>query len=359
MAPDRAPGAGAIAPAAPAGASVVDRLGRGLGDLRLSVTDRCNLRCRYCMPEEHYVWLARDDLLTFEEIVRLVDAFVAQGVSKVRLTGGEPLIRKGLVDLVRSLADREGVRDLAMTTNGVMLSQHAEALREAGLDRVTVSLDTLREERFAAISRRDWPRAVLAGIRSLAPAGFVGCKIDTVVMRGVNDDELADLIEFGRDVEAEVRFIEYMDVGGATRWSPDLVVSQAEILRRLEGRYGAIEPLAARGSAPAQRFALADGTTFGVVASMTDPFCGACTRSRLTADGQWYRCLYARAGTDLRTPLREGADLAQLGELIAGHWSRRRDQGAVDRLAMRRRGPLADPDDLRRDPHLEMHTRGG
>ena len=194
-----------------------DTFGRALRNLRISVTDRCNLRCQYCMPEEDYVWLAREDILQFEEVGALVDVFADLGVDKVRLTGGEPLLRRDLADLVRLLARKPRIRDLALTTNGVLLAEHAPALRAAGLHRVTVSLDTLRPERFRALTRRPNHAQVLEGLRAVGAAGFSGTKVDTVVMRGVNDDELADLIEYGKTVAAEVRFIEYMDVGGATR----------------------------------------------------------------------------------------------------------------------------------------------
>jgi cyclic pyranopterin phosphate synthase len=341
---------------------VRDAFGRPLRNLRLSVTDRCNLRCQYCMPEEEYAWLPREAILHFEEISALVDVFLDLGVDKVRLTGGEPLLRRHLPELVRQLAAKPRIRDLAMTTNGVLLAEQAAALRAAGLHRVTVSLDTLRPERFPPLTRR--PAAVhgqvLEGIAAVAAAGFTGTKLDTVVIRGVNDDELGDLIEFARRVPAEIRFIEYMDVGGATRWSMDQVVSRAEILAVLGRRYGPIEPVPEPDStAPAERFRLPDGLTFGIIASTTAPFCRACDRSRLTADGLWFRCLYAIEGTDLRGPLRRGATREELRALIAGHWRGRADRGAEERLAARERGPLVQIAALRRDPHLEMHTRGG
>jgi cyclic pyranopterin phosphate synthase len=336
-----------------------DAFGRRLRNLRISITDRCNLRCGYCMPEEEYVWLPRDAILQFEEISRLVDVFITLGVDKVRLTGGEPLLRRDVPSLIRLLAAKPALRDLAITTNGVLLAEHAEALHGAGLHRVTVSLDTLRPERFAALTRRTTHADVLAGIRSVPRAGFTDTKLDTVVMRGVNDDELADLIEFGKTVPAEVRFIEYMDVGGATRWSMEQVVSRTEMLERLERRYGRIEPVVEDSTAPADRYRLADGTVFGIIASTTAPFCADCDRSRLTADGMWYLCLYAMAGTDLRGPLRAGASAEELAGLITGRWQARTDRGAEDRLAMRDRSPLIQIGGLKQDPHLEMHTRGG
>ncbi len=339
--------------------SITDTFGRPLRNLRLSVTDRCNLRCQYCMPEEEYVWLPREDLLTFEEISAVTDVFTGLGVDKLRLTGGEPLLRKGLPRLVRMLAQNPRVRDLAITTNGVFLAEHANELYDAGLHRVTVSLDTLRPERFRSLTRRDDHDKVLSGIEAVRRAGFAGLKIDAVVMRGVNDDELVDLVEYGKRVGAEVRFIEYMDVGGATRWSMQEVVSRSEMLDRLGRHYGRIEPINEVSTAPAERFALPDGTVFGIIASTTSPFCSSCDRSRLTADGLWYLCLYALRGIDLRTPLRGGASREEIASAIVSGWTTRKDRGAEERLRLGSRGVLVQIQGLREDPHLEMHTRGG
>ena len=336
-----------------------DTFGRALRNLRISVTDRCNLRCQYCMPEEDYVWLARENILQFEEVGALVDVFADLGVDKVRLTGGEPLLRRDLADLVQLLARKPRIRDLALTTNGVLLAEHAPALRAAGLHRVTVSLDTLRPERFRALTRRPSHAQVLEGLRAVSAAGFSGTKVDTVVMRGVNEDELADLTEYGKTVAAEVRFIEYMDVGGATRWSMEAVVSRAEMLKSLERRYGRIDPVVEPSAAPADRYRLPDGTVFGIISSTTAPFCESCDRSRLTADGLWYLCLYALRGIDLRGPLRQGVSAAELKALITGSWRARDDRGAEERLRNRHRTPLIALTELKRDPHLEMHTRGG
>jgi GTP 3',8-cyclase len=338
---------------------IPDTFGRPLRNLRLSVTDRCNLRCQYCMPEEEYVWLPREDLLTFEEIRDLVHVFSELGVEKVRLTGGEPLLRKNLPTLVAMLADCPRLKDLAMTTNGVLLTEQAEALLDAGLHRVTISLDTLRSERFKRLTRRDSHAKVLNGIQAAQRVGFTDLKLDTVLIRGTNEDELVDLIEYGKRVEAEVRFIEYMDVGGATHWSMDKVVSRAEILERLEHHYGEISSIREISSAPAERFLLPDGTVFGIIASTTTPFCRSCDRSRLTADGMWYLCLYAQRGIDLRTPLRAGASRDEIRALITSTWQGRRDRGAEERKELRHRGVLVQLEGLREDPHLEMHTRGG
>jgi cyclic pyranopterin phosphate synthase len=337
---------------------LLDHFQRPLRNLRLSVTDRCNLRCSYCMPEPEYVWLPREDILHFEEIEQLVDIFLDLGIDKVRLTGGEPLLRRDLPILVERLAARPRIRDFAMTTNGILLADAAEALARAGLHRLTVSLDTLRPERFRALTRSDELTRVLQGVAAAAPL-FPALKIDTVVIRGTNDDELVELIEYGRRYHAEVRFIEYMDVGGATHWSMDRVVGRAEILERLAGHYGDVTPIAETSSAPADRYRLPDGTVFGIIASTTAPFCEDCDRSRLTADGIWYLCLYASRGIDLRKALRTGAGREAILEMIGAGWTRRRDRGAEERLATRDRAPLIPIDTLRRDPHLEMHTRGG
>lgn len=338
--------------------AVNDLLGRPLKTLRLSVTDRCNLRCDYCMPEADYMWLPRHDLLQFEETSTLVDVFTRAGVERIRLTGGEPLLRRDLPDLVRMLAGKPAVRDLALTTNGVTLAEQAKALREAGLHRITVSLDTLQPGRFQALTRFDALRQVMAGVDE-ARRHFADVKIDSVVMRGINDDELVPLLEYGKRVGAEVRFIEYMDVGGATLWSPERVVSRQQVLTLLGQEYGPIVALLEDTSAPADRFRLPDGTVFGIVSSTTDPFCRTCDRGRLTADGVWYRCLYATSGTDLRTPLRSGVSQEEMLTMITSGWEARADRGAEERLAVRNREPLVSKNSLRRDPHLEMHTRGG
>jgi GTP 3',8-cyclase len=337
---------------------IQDQFNRPLRNLRVSVTDRCNLRCSYCMPEPDYVWLPREDILHFEEIEQLVDVFIRLGVDKVRLTGGEPLLRRDLPELVERLAARPAIRDLAMTTNGVLLAPNARALRDAGLHRLTVSLDSLRRDRFQALARFDELDRVLAGIETAAPL-FPGLKLDSVIMRGVNDVELVDLIEFGRSYGAEVRFIEYMDVGGATAWSMERVFSRDDMLKALEAHYGPIEAVHEQSSAPADRYRLPNGTIFGIISSTTAPFCESCDRSRLTADGMWYLCLYATHGIDLRYPLRHGASAADIEALVRSTWGNRRDRGAEDRLAARDRTTLIPVDTLRRDPHLEMHTRGG
>jgi cyclic pyranopterin phosphate synthase len=340
-----------------------DTFGRPLKNLRLSVTDRCNLRCNYCMPEEDYAWLPRDTILSFEEITALTRLFTELGIDKVRLTGGEPLLRRDLPALIRMLRQNPLIQELALTTNGILLPELARTLKAAGLHRVTISLDTLRPDRFKELTRRDGHEKVLEGIEAARSAGFTGLKLDAVAIRGYNDDELIDLIEFGKQMSAEVRFIEYMDVGGATGWSMAKVFSRDAMLEMIGHWYGAVEAILENSSAPARRYRLPDGATFGIIASTTAPFCASCDRSRLTADGLWYLCLYSKAGIDLREPLRCGLSPTDMKSLIKTGWQRRHDRGAEDRKALERLGlreeQLIEIRQLRLDPHLEMHARGG
>ncbi|MGH9470282.1 MAG: GTP 3',8-cyclase MoaA [Terriglobia bacterium] len=346
---------------------ILDRLGRPMRSLRISVTDRCNLRCHYCMPEDEYAWTPREEILSFEEISYLADVFTGLGVEKIRLTGGEPLLRQNLGELVQMLAANPRIKDLALTTNGVLLAREARRLRDAGLTRLTVSLDTLRPERFRVLARSSAHAAVLQGIEAARDAGFGGIKINAVIVRGVNDDELPSLIEYGRCIAAEVRFIEYMDVGGATRWSTSDVVSRAEMLALLERDFGPVAPEpesavelgAGWAKAPAERFRLQDGATFGIIASTTRPFCRTCDRSRLTTDGLWLLCLYARDGVDLKTLARTGATRETIAEAIRRTWRARSDRGAEERHRLGDRGALFPVEELRKDPHREMHARGG
>ncbi len=310
------------------------------------------------MPEADYLWLPREDILQFEEIERLVDQFLSLGVNKVRLTGGEPLLRRDLPALVERLARKPAIQDLAMTTNAVLLKPAVNDLKAAGLHRLTISLDTLQRDRFVKLARFDELPRVLAGIDA-AVDPFPGFKIDSVIIRGVNDDEIIPLLDFAKARGAELRFIEYMDVGGATTWSMSQVVSLKEMLDRLSQHYGPIDAIEEQSSAPADRYRLEDGTTFGIIASTTEPFCKSCDRSRLTADGVWYLCLYASRGVDLRGPLRGGVSDAALRDLMTSVWRARTDRGAEQRLSLRERSPLIPLEFLKRDPHLEMHTRGG
>jgi GTP 3',8-cyclase len=317
------------------------------------------MRCRYCMPEQEYAWLPRESILSFEEIDRLVGIFAGLGVDKVRLTGGEPLLRHDLPKLVALLDRHSGIRDLALTTNGILLERHAAELRQAGLSRVTVSLDTLRPDRMLDFARSPRHQDVLRGIAAARSAGLQPVKLNVVVIRDYNDDELIDLVEFARSETAEVRFIEYMDVGGATDWSMEQVVSRREMLERLENFYGPVRALEEGGAAPAERFRLPDGTVLGIIASTTAPFCRDCDRSRLTADGTWLLCLYGESGVDLRQLLREGRTDEEIRGSIHESWSSRSDRGAELRAESPQRGALYQLESLRADPHREMHTRGG
>ncbi len=342
-----------IAPVSP-----LDRLARPLRNLRISVTDRCNMRCRYCMPENEYVWLPRESILTFEEMDRVAGVFARLGVTKVRLTGGEPLLRHDLPKLVALLARRPELTDLALTTNGILLGRYAAALAEAGLRRVTVSLDTLQPDRMIRFARSARHGEVLAGIDASRSA-FESVKLNTVVIRGYNYDEVLDLLEFARARGVEPRFIEYMDVGGATGWSEDQVVSRRELLELVARRFGPVREVDTTGWAPAERFALPDGTVFGVIASTTAPFCRTCDRGRLTADGTFLLCLYGEQGLDLRELVRGGASDQEIGDRIAEVWRQRTDRGAEERAALPARGVLHRIESLRADPRREMHTRGG
>jgi cyclic pyranopterin phosphate synthase len=337
---------------------LLDRWQRPLGHLRISVTDRCNLRCAYCMPEPDYVWLPRSTLLTFEELARVTRIASQLGVRHVRLTGGEPLLRVQLTELTAQLAALGTLDDIAMTTNGVLLAPLASQLRSAGLSRLTVSLDTLQRERFQQLTRRDQLDDVLAGIEAGTQA-FGAIKIDTVLMRGTNDDEIEPLLRYAGARGAEIRFIEYMDVPGATHWDAATVVSREEIVARVATAFGPVEALPSEGPAPALRYRLASGQVFGIIASTTTPFCATCDRLRLTADGHLFFCLYATKGLDIRTPLRDGASDEDLSALISTAWQARADRGAEARLHAPDRGAFIAVDALRKAPQLEMHTRGG
>jgi cyclic pyranopterin phosphate synthase len=246
-----------------------------------------------------------------------------------------------------------------LTTNGVLLAEHAQALFDAGLDRVTVSLDTLRSDRYQALTRSNGFDRVFRGIEAAREAGFRELKIDTVILNGTNEDEIIDLVEFGKEAGAEVRFIEYMDVGGATQWSMDRVFPKAQILETLQNHYGAVVPMVETRWAPANRYRLDDGTVLGIISSITDPFCRTCDRSRLTADGLWYLCLYAEKGIDLRQPLRDRDSREDIQSLIRTHWKAREDRGAETRSELPDRSALVEAEELRKSPHREMHTRGG
>ncbi|MGV1007377.1 MAG: GTP 3',8-cyclase MoaA [Dermatophilaceae bacterium] len=307
-------------PGPPPGSELVDPFGRIARDLRVSVTDRCTLRCTYCMPSQGLPWLPRPELLTDAELLRVVGVFVGAGVRHVRLTGGEPLLRASVVELVRGIAALRPRPQLAMTTNGVGLARVAGALAEAGLDRVNVSLDTVSRDTFVALTRRDRLEEVTRGLAAAAGAGLRPVKVNAVAMRGCNDGQVAELLAWCVDHGYELRFIEQMPLDPQHGWDRSAMVTGAEIQARLAERF-TLTPVssAARGSAPAERF-LVDGgpATVGIVASVTAPFCGACDRTRLTADGQVRNCLFSRSETDLRGPLRGGASDPELAALIRG-----------------------------------------
>jgi len=299
---------------------LIDPFGRLIEDLRISITDRCNFRCTYCMPEEGMTWLPRSDVMRFEEIERLARIFVQRyGVRGIRLTGGEPTVRAHLPVLVEKLAAIEGPHgavDVAMTTNGATLRLIAGQLREAGLRRVNISLDTLDRARFQQMTRRDELTRVLDGIEAAKEVGFDPVKINAVIERGVNDDEIVALATYGREHEVEVRFIEFMPLDADGHWVNDQVVGQDEIVAAVDAVYP-IEQLPARGAAPADRFRYLDGAgTIGVIPTVTKPFCGDCDRVRLTAEGQFRTCLFATREFDLLTAMRNGESDDHLAERI-------------------------------------------
>lgn len=306
----------------------VDMRGRALRDLRVSVTDRCNFRCPYCMPRElfgpDHAFLPRAELLSYEELGRLVRVFADLGVTKVRLTGGEPLLRRDLEVLVGLAAGTQGVQDVALTTNGSLLAARVEALRAAGLTRVTVSLDSLDPGAFQALADTKVPlEQVLAGISAASAAGLP-IKLNTVLQRGVNDAGLLDLVEFARAGGHTLRVIEYMDVGSTNGWVRDEVVPSQEVRSRIHAVHP-LEPLGDEGTAERWRFADGAGEV-GFVSSVTKPFCGTCTRARVTAVGELFTCLFATKGTDLRTVLRSGATDDELRAAVAGRWATRDDR---------------------------------
>lgn len=338
-------------------AGIVDELGRPLLDLRVSVTDRCNLRCPYCMPREvfgsDFQFMQRAELLSFEEIARLARILAAQGVSKIRLTGGEPLLRRELERLVEMLAGVQGIEDIALTTNGTLLASRAHALAEAGLGRVTVSLDALDEDAFRAMSDSPVSLArVLEGIDAAGEAGLGPVKINMVVRRGVNDHCVLDMAEYFRGRPETLRFIEYMDVGETNGWRLDQVVPAREILASIERRWPLRRLPAARTGEVASRWAYRDGAgEIGVIHSVTEPFCEGCTRARLSAEGRLYTCLFASRGSDLRALLRGGAGDGEVAEHLREVWT-----GRADRYSQLR---AARTDSQRASAKIEMSYIGG
>jgi cyclic pyranopterin phosphate synthase len=335
----------------------LDRLGRPLHDLRISVMDRCNFRCPYCMPKEqyheHYRFLKSQERLSFDEIVRLARLFASLGVRKLRLTGGEPLLRTNLADLVGDLSDVPGIDDIALTTNGVLLGQHAVDLHANGLRRVTVSLDTLDKEVFARMSGGYHALdQVLHGIDSAISAGLTPVKVNAVIERGLNDHTALDLLERFRGSPVIVRFIEFMDVGNRNNWHPDLVVPSRELAARVHERWP-IHPISQNYKGEvAQRWRFDDGGgEVGFISSVSQPFCGACSRARLSSEGKFYTCLFATQGLDLRAPLRAGAADADLLQIIRGVWHGRTDRYSELREELRR----VKPDTKK----IEMNYIGG
>ncbi len=337
--------------------SPLDRLGRPLHDLRISVMDRCNFRCPYCMPKEqyheHYRFLKSQERLSFDEITRLARLFAGLGVRKLRLTGGEPLLRTNLADLVGDLSDIQGIEDIALTTNGVLLGQHAVDLHANGLRRVTVSLDTLDKEIFARMSGGFAALdQVLHGIEAAIGAGLTPVKINAVIERGLNDHTALDLLERFRGSPAIVRFIEFMDVGNRNKWLPERVVPSRELAARIHARWP-IQPISQNYPGEvAQRWRFEDGAgEVGFISSVSQPFCGACSRARLSSEGKFYTCLFATHGLDLRAPLRAGADDTEVLNLIRGAWGVRTDRYSELREELRRTEPATQK--------IEMNYIGG
>lgn len=319
--------------------SVIDRFARPLRDLRVSVTDRCNFRCTYCMPREvfgpDHAFLERNELLSFEEITRVVGVLAGLGVRKVRITGGEPLVRRDVEQLVAMIAGVDGIDDVAMTTNGSLLAPKAEALAAAGLSRVTVSLDSIDDGVFRAMADTPVPlRQVLDGVAAAAAAGLGPVKVNAVVKRGVNDDGIVDLARFGREHGVVVRFIEFMDVGTTNGWRLDAVVPSAEVVRRIHAAFP-IEPIdPAYTGEVADRWRYVDGAgEVGVISSVTEPFCATCTRARLSAIGELYTCLFAAQGADLRAMLRGGGSDQELASHLTRLWEARTDRYSQLRTA--------------------------
>ena len=334
--------------------AVRDRLERPLQDLRISVMDRCNFRCPYCMPEDKYhkdfEFLKTSERLSFEEIQRLVQVFAGLGVRKLRITGGEPLLRPSLPDLIGDLSRVAGIEDIALTTNGVLLAQQAAALKAAGLSRVTVSLDSLDEGVFLAMSGgRGTPARILDGIHEAISAGLTPLKVNTVVIRGMNDHTALDLVEHFRGTGVIVRFIGYMDVGTINHWRLDDTVPSRDLVQRISARWPLVPVDRNYRGEVARRYAFADGQgEVGFISSVTEPFCGACTRARLSSDGQLFTCLFASHGLDLRGPLRAGASDGELGDIVRAAWGRREDRYSELRAA---RKPDGDK--------VEMYYIGG
>lgn len=336
---------------------VLDRYNRPVRDLRISVTDRCNFRCTYCMPFDEYVWIDKREILTFEEITRLASLFATLGVDKIRLTGGEPLLRKDLDTLVGKLSSIGGIDDLCLTTNGALLEEQAPALVAAGLRRINVSLDTLDAAKFKVMTKRGDLERVLAGLFAAKRAGLHPIKINAVIERGVNDADIIPLVEFSRGNGFAMRFIEYMDVGNSNNWINEKMVSKREIIERIGARFPLREVGRNHGSAPSVDYEFVDGGgDIGVIASVTEPFCASCTRARLTADGKLVTCLFSDHGHDLKGLMRSGATDDELIEVISLVWQNRADRYSDERLEAMNSPGGYQPKQHRK---IEMITLGG
>jgi cyclic pyranopterin phosphate synthase len=335
---------------------LVDAYKRPLKDLRISVTDRCNYRCTYCMPLDQYEWINKKEILTFEEITRVATQFVALGVEKIRLTGGEPLVRKNLDQLVAKLAVISGLKDLCLTTNGSLLAEQVESLSAAGLKRVNVSIDTLDPEKFKRMTKRGDLAKVLEGIFAAKKHGLRPIKLNAVVERGINEDDVLPLVEFSREHGFAMRFIEYMDVGNSNNWTSEKLVSKKEIIETISARYPLREIGRDQGSAPAVDYEFVDGAgDIGVIASVTEPFCSSCTRARLTADGKFVTCLFSQIGHDVKTVLRSGASDEDFASFISSIWTQRTDRYSDERLQAMR-SAVYDP---KKNKKIEMIALGG
>src|SRR5882724_2945677 len=313
--------------------TLLDKLNRPVRDLRISVTDRCNFRCTYCMPFDEYVWVDHKEILTFEEIVRLARIFVEFGVDKVRITGGEPLVRQDLEVLIAQLSIIDGLDDICLTTNGALLADKIPALKAAGLNRINLSIDTLDPEKFKQMTKRGDLSKVLEGLFAAKEHGIKPIKINAVVERGVNDNDIINLVEFSRQHGFGMRFIEYMDVSNSNSWKSEKLVSKREILEIINGRFPLREIGRNYGTAPSVDYEFVDGGgDIGVIASVTEPFCSSCTRARLTAEGKLVTCLFSDTGHDLKSMLRNGAGDDDLRDVISGIWLRRDDRYSDERL---------------------------
>ena len=335
---------------------LVDSYKRPIKDLRISVTDRCNFRCTYCMPLDEYEWIDKREILTFEEITRLATLFVKLGVEKIRLTGGEPLVRRNLDHLVAKLSALDGLKDLCLTTNGALLAEKVGALKAAGLKRVNISLDTLDPEKFNRMTKRGDLNRVLEGIFAAKGQGLDPIKLNAVIERGINDDDIIPLVEFSRQNGFAIRFIEYMDVGNANNWTSEKLVAKKEILETIGRRFPLKERGRGQGSAPAVDYDFVDGIgDLGVIASVTEPFCSSCTRARVTADGRVVTCLFSQNGHDVKALLRGGASDDAIAEFLSSIWQGRKDRYSDERLQALRSASY-DPKSHKK---IEMISLGG